>query len=184
MSEMYTSLSVFLKQQFAPVSVLARMWNLDNSSACHVCHELSSLLLAKMSSRSLENGKEEIGVFIHDLHLEYCRDKAEKGAGTAQWHRRSLDGHIAQHTNAESMRTAVDDETFGFNMLNFKPRRSWDVDNDNTRYMWKHLSRNLLCAGLILELGATLLDIRRLHTQAVLGLRTDFGRVLARQRRT
>lgn len=44
----------------------------------------------------------------------------------------------------------------GLNMLEYTPRPWWQEDCPNKEYIRKHLSRHLHCAGLNLELGATI----------------------------
>lgn len=165
-SEMYSSLCVLMKQQFAPIPVLALMWKLDISSASLVCQELASLSLATMSSRYLEDGgEEENGILLHDLHLDYCSCLAEEREGTAEWHRRLLDGHMAQKSHLKSTTAALDcDEAVNFYRLAHKSRPWWSDDVLNKEYIRKYLSRHLHRAGLCIELGETLFDLRWIYS--------------------
>lgn len=58
LNEMYTSFSILVNQQFVPVSVLSRMWNVSETKAETICSIFSSMSLAKISTRMLD-GREQ-----------------------------------------------------------------------------------------------------------------------------
>lgn len=115
-------------------------------------------------------------MYIHDLHLEYCRRSADRGGDRKEWHRRWLNGHIALNETDSSHDV---DSPLGLNMLEYVPRQWWKDDVQNKSYVLKHLSRHLRSGGLDLELGATMLDLRWIRAQGriggVLDLRNDFN---------
>lgn len=63
-------------------------------------------------------------------------------------------------------------------MLQYVPRSWWGEEVVNLAYIQRNLSRHLREAGLDIELGATMLDFRWMHVQAVtggiLGAKNDF----------
>lgn len=71
LSELYTSLCILVNQQFVPVSVLSRMWNVSETKAETICTIFASMSLAKISVQILD-GHEQCGLLIHDLYLDYC----------------------------------------------------------------------------------------------------------------
>lgn len=68
MYDMYICLCVLKKQQWMPVSILARMWGVGGKSAERIAILLSSMSLAKTS---VKEGKKEIGLTIHYLQLDF-----------------------------------------------------------------------------------------------------------------
>lgn len=174
--ELHTSLSVMDNQQFAPVSVLARMWNLPNGHAKDIRMMFTSMSLAKASTQHLD-GKEECGFYIHALHLDFSRRNACRSGHERVWHRRLLNGHI--RPNGSWNQTGAEDAvgSFGLNMLEYTPRPWWKRTVENKENIRSQLSRHLRRAGLDLELGATMLDIRWINAQALtgglLGLQND-----------
>lgn len=91
-SELYASLCVFEKQQFVPVSVLSRMWNVPDEAAKDICNMFSSMSLAGLSTGAVD-GCEQCGLYIHELHLAYCKQIAAQSGVEREWHRRLLQRH-------------------------------------------------------------------------------------------
>lgn len=166
-SDMYASLCILKTQEFAPVSVLARMWKLDVESATQACFHLSDMSLAKMSSRTLAGGEEEIGIVMHDLHLDFCQHLAEQNSETQEWHRRLLNEHINQGDCLHPIRAGVD--VLGANVFDCAPRPWWSDEVENKEYIRINLSRHLRCAGLYTELAVTMLNINWMKVQACSG---------------
>lgn len=175
LSELYISLCVLENQQCVPIAVLARMWQTSESIAEEICFQFSTMSLAKISPLMLD-GREQCVLHIHDLHLEYCRRNASRSGDERVWHRRLLNGHMAA---TDVLNEAVDysDGSPGFRMLEYEARKWWQDDVPNKQYIRQHLSRHLLSAGLDLELGTTVLDLRWICAQGqvggVLGLKND-----------
>lgn len=69
------------------------------------------------------------------------------------------------------------DGPLSLNMFDCTPRPWWKQDCPNKEYMHKHLSRHLRRAGLLRELGSTILDLRWISAQGraggILGLKND-----------
>lgn len=170
--EMYASLCVLKPGQVVPVQVLGRLWNVSRYHAESVCLLFTSMSLAKM--RVLRGGGgEEGGFYVHDLQLKYCRQLAQKSGQEEEWHRRLLEGHIPRGEKAGP----ADADVLGLNMLKCSPRPWWQKELANKRYIHRNLTYHLRQAGLTLELGATVTDVRwmsaRAETGGVSGVRTD-----------
>lgn len=99
-SALYASLCVLENQQFAPLPVLSRMWNVPDATAEDICKMFSSMSLAKMSTRTVD-GTERRGLHIHDLHLAYCRRIAAQSGVEREWHRRLLEGHMPRNDSID-----------------------------------------------------------------------------------
>lgn len=156
--DLYTSLCVLQNQQFAPVSVLARMWNVNESNAIDICTISSSMSLAKISKQVFD-GWEQCGLHIHDLHLDFCRRSADRSGDKKNWHRRLLNGHMTRAFAVNETDAADDtDGLHGLNMLECTPRPWWQDDLANKGYIRKQLTWHLRSAGLDIELGATILE--------------------------
>lgn len=78
--KMYFSLCVLQNQQRALISILCRMWEAQHSFALEICVLFSSMSLCTITD------KDEYGVQIHDLHLEFTRRMAENTS--VEWYRR------------------------------------------------------------------------------------------------
>lgn len=168
-SELYTSLSVLQNLQFAPVSVLARMWDVSDVNAVDICTMFSYMSSAKISKEEFD-GREQCGLHIHDLYLDFCRQNVDRSDGAQKWHRLLLDGHLTR-PNAVNETVPIDDpdSPLDLNMLEYTPR-PWRQDGvTNKGYIRKHLSRHLKNAGLLLELGATMFDLRWINSQGLAG---------------
>lgn len=175
--QMYASLSILKAQQVAPIQVLARMWKISNMFAETICLLFTSMSLAKMSAQKFENGDEECGFYVHDLQLKYCRQLAQKNGEEKEWHRRLLEGHMPRSVSPDGESDDTDADVLGLNMLKYTPRSWWQKGLLNRRYIHKNLTSHLRQAGLNLELGAVVTDVRWMSVHActggILGLRTD-----------
>lgn len=183
-SELYISLCVLKNQQFMPLPVLALMWNTSEAKTEEICLLFCSMSLAKISTKHRIDGREECGLFIHDLHLDYCGQNAARSGNGKEWHRRLLNNHMSRVVSLKETGTEDGvDVPLGLNMLEYTPRHWWHEGIANQEYIRKHLSHHLRRAGLYLELGATLLDIRWISAQGfaggVLALKNDFGHLQA-----
>lgn len=83
-SEMFTSLSVLKRQQLAPVSVLANLWETTIYSANKVCLEFSSMSLTQMHSQE-KDARDLHGIVIRDLLLDFCRHVAIQEGTYTEW---------------------------------------------------------------------------------------------------
>lgn len=167
-------------QQFAPVFVLARMWNVSSHSARQVSLELCTMSLAQMEVRSSAEGQEESGMLLHDLHLDYCRHWAELESETEAYHRRLLDCHLEQvpGMNAAKLSDNTDDSIMCQSVFDCKHRNWYEPAVPSKDYIRGHLCWRLRGAGLHAELAATVLNIRwmhvQMHTRGTVALRSDF----------
>lgn len=96
MKEYYTSFCVLKKQGWMPETVLARMWRLDVKTAERISTLFSSMHLVKIAARK-NDGKEQVGLRLHDLHHNSCRKQARGNLAMEKWHFRLLKGHIPSH---------------------------------------------------------------------------------------
>lgn len=179
-SDLYTSLCVMQNRQLAPISVLARMWGVSEGKAEDICIIFCSMSLARLSTEIVGDGREECGLYVHELHLDYCRHRATDSGKEKEWHRSLLDSHLLAGDSSDEAGASGDvDGPLGLRMLDYTPRPWWKDGIWNAEYMRKNVSRHLRGAGLELELGATVLDLRWMHAQALAGgslaLKNDLG---------
>lgn len=160
---MYSSFCVLQSQEQAEISVLRRMWKIEESTALVICVRFSSTSLCKITPSRIDDGKEEYSVHIHDLHLDYVRRTA--GRTSSEWHRRLPHSHIPPRDCAG---TSTTDDLIP-KMLEHIPRRWWKNDIANKEYIRRNLCRHLQEGDLGLELGAVVLDLRWMHAQAHTG---------------
>ncbi len=92
-SDLYTSLCILEHQAWVPVSVLRRLWQLDEDEAMAVVHLFSDMSLATLR-RGSESSR-EVGIVLHDLQLDFCQHQTEKKNKTSLWHAQLLSGYIA-----------------------------------------------------------------------------------------
>ncbi len=65
-------------QVWIPVSVLGRMWRLDEKLAYDIANFFCEMSLATLSARKAGHDvTEKAGLTLHDLHLEFCKQEAE-----------------------------------------------------------------------------------------------------------
>lgn len=136
--------------------------------------QLSSISLANMSSQIRDKLGEVRCVLIHDLHLDYSRNLAQMAGTGAEGHRRLLEGHLS----IEAPVFSENNGPLGMNMLEYAPRPWWRDDIANVVYVLENLCRRLSFAGLLLELGAFMLDLRWISAQGrsggSLGIKRDY----------
>lgn len=178
--DLYDSLCVLKNQQAVPLSVLALMWNIPEAQTKNVSLSFSSISLAKISIQRRVQGNEECALHIYDLHLDYCRQNAVRNGNEQEWHRRLLNGHVAPNASLNETIDAFSvDGLLGLNLLEYSSRSCWNDDVVNKEYISKNLTRHLRSTGHVVELGATVLDLRWVSAQAregeVLGVTTDFS---------
>lgn len=100
MREMYTSFCIMRRQQCVPIAVLGRMWDVDEKSAECIAELFSSMSLGKTAAVENLDGKREVEIRIHDLHLDYCCQQAHDEYGKKEWHFRLLKGHMPSFSGA------------------------------------------------------------------------------------
>ncbi len=93
--DLYTSLCVLKNQVWVPVSVLGRMWRLDEKLACDIAKLFCEVSLATLSFRKAEHdATKKAGLTLHDLHLEFCKQEAESSNSHSEWHSALLSGYF------------------------------------------------------------------------------------------
>ncbi len=172
-SDLYTSLCVLEHQAWVPVSVLRRLWELDEDAAMEVVRLFSDMSLATLRLGS--ESSREAGIVLHDLQLDFCQQQAEEKNKTSLWHARLLNGYAmaSNEPRAEESNAITADA-----VVSFEPRPWWSLAVSEGGYIHANLSRHLTCAGLGIELGALLLDGRWTQLRGkfggILALKTDF----------
>ncbi len=173
LKDLYTSLCVAENQAQIPVSVLCRLWQLDEDAVIDIVH-----LFRDMSLAVLRQGSEsfrEFGIVLHDLQLDFCRHYAAKYNKTSLWHAQLLNGYLAASSEprAEELNAFTTDA-----LVSFEPRPWWSLTVSEDVYIYENLWRHLTCAGLSIELAALLLDGRwtevRGRIGGLLALKSDF----------
>ncbi len=170
--DLYVSLSVLRNQGRIPVSVLSRLWKLDEMEALMV----SSFFFCEMSLATLHchdrkvdcEGKAEKELMLHDLHLDFCRHQAQKNGTTAYWHSELLTEYWKGEKDEPRFQGSgysvnTDEET----LLSFDARPWWSVPDDG--YIYGNVARHLVGADRSVELGALLLDARWTHLRLSVG---------------
>lgn len=99
MYEMFSSLCVLEKQQWMRVSVLSRMWGVDDMSAERIALLFSSMSLGKTAVHKTDAGENEVWLHIHDLHLDFCVEQVQTAR---EWHFRLLQGHMSSLSPSET----------------------------------------------------------------------------------
>ncbi len=105
-SDIYVSLCIFRNQAWIPVSVLGRLWKMDETLALGVVRILCDMSLAKLRLERNRMGTSRVdGIVLHDLQLEFCRDQAAKRNKASQWHRELINGYLGTTWEAEEQET-------------------------------------------------------------------------------
>ncbi len=186
-SDIYISLCVLKKQTWVPVSVLSRFWKLNKDCTMTIVELLSGLSLASLESRNenredVGSGVSEVGLALHDLLLEFCQDQARREKKTTFWHDKLLDGYVAADVRLPLLYSYQDSHQVQMqSLLTYTPRPWSETLPDG--YIQDNISRHLVGAGRILELGALLLDakwtIARMRIGGINALKSDFDCLLS-----
>lgn len=140
--EIVQSLSVLQKQQFAPTSMLQRLWRVDNETSCQDLVEvLKDVGLVKQETRPDKNGT-VVGIRIHDLFHDHFSSKANKK--NSNFHARLLDGYISVPQD----------------MKDGSCREWWRICVEENPYLYENLCRHLIRSGLLEEAVRLYLDSR------------------------
>lgn len=157
-----------------PVSILAKMWSMDNDSAKGIAHQFSLMSLGKISVQKNYGGIQEVGLSIHDLQHDFCRERAQGSCDKKEWHFRLFQGHMPSLSG--SIREAVN-FILGLKDLLQHISQEWhQEDLCNRDYMFQNLTRHLLESGLILELCSLVLDPKWMYAQMVTGEKSSLKR--------
>ncbi len=174
-NDLYASLCVMTKQLWIPVSVLGRMWNLDEMSAYDVADLFCRMSLAKLSYRKIGNGEsKKAGLSLHDLHLEFCQQQAKSKKLQSFWHSTLLHGYEESQSDLCSDLCGLSP----LDLVELSPRPWWSDTCPDDGYIHAHLARHLSLSGRVSELAALLLDARWIKVRGklggLLGLQEDY----------
>ncbi len=97
--DLYTSLCVLTNQVCVTVSVLGRMWKLDEKLACDIAKLFCEMSLATLSWKSGNDVVEKSGLNLHHLHLDFCKQEAELNNSHSLWNSALLNGHLEPPLN-------------------------------------------------------------------------------------
>ncbi len=175
-TDLYTSLCVLTNQTWAPVSVLSRLWKLDEDAAFDVANLFCGMSLATMEVRRTADGcTEEPGVVLHDLLLDFCRRQSSKAKSFSAWHCQLLDGYLKSAEKADS---GVSNPETASSIFGFSPRPWWSGSVPDDGYIHMNLTRHISLSGQGIELVSLLLDARWTVLRAKIGglsaLQVDF----------
>lgn len=155
------------------VSVLAWMWALDEASAKRVALMFSSMSLGKTVVQRSNKGEIELGLHVHDLHLDFCAREAE--SAKEKWHFRLLQGNMPSLGDSEN--EVFDSLVTMENMLKYAHQDWEQKDLLKRSCILQNLTRHLFEAGLLFELWALVLDpqwmFSRIKTDRLPGLKRD-----------
>lgn len=163
MYEMYKSLCVFEKHQRMPVTVLARLWRVDDKFAERIALLISSMSSGRISIHKNDAGEKESGLNSHDLHLDFFLQQVLGDSEVENWHFRLLQSHMP--LLADSKCELIDFGTCLSEILQYQPQNWLPESLWNKEYMLQALTRHFLGAGLIFELWALVLDPKWMHAQ-------------------
>ncbi len=175
-SDLYTSLSVLTNQVWVPVSVLSRMWKLEDKSALDIADMFCGMSLASFSYRKIgEDATKKAGINLHDLHLEFCRQQAKSKNLESSWHTALLLGYLKSSPD-----TLICDPCTlsSLQLAGLTPRPWWTDGILDDGYIYGYLARHLSLSGQGSELAALLLDARWITVRGkrggFLGIMADF----------
>ncbi len=177
--DLFVSLCVLRNQGWLPVSVLSRLWKLDESEAMKIADFFCGMSLATLQCRErkadgLSESGNESGLMLHDLHLDFCQHHARRSNQIAFWHAELLDGYWEDEEDKPGLSVLMDSsETEEKKLLSLAARPWWSDSVANDGYICDNLARHLMSANCSVELGALLLDARWTH------LRMRFGGIVA-----
>lgn len=172
------SLCVLDKQEFAPISMLSRLWDLDTEEALEVVELMANVGIVTKEYGRIE-GKSlqycEDGLRIHDLVNEYfteCASKANTSGRKPAFHKHLLNKYLSGTEN----------------LSNCGQYRTWWELKDDV-YIFERLCRHLLVGELSDEAVGLLLDARwttvSLVEYGIRNLKHDYEMTIqALQRRT
>ncbi|KAI0563427.1 WD40-repeat containing protein [Gracilaria domingensis] len=173
--DMIQSLSVLQKQEFAPLSMLRRLWKLkDEDDVRLVMESFRDVGIVKDETRRFGDTEVE-GLTIHDLVNDYCAAKARRAHMKEVYHRNLLDGYInvtdisiEEFMNKHGSRSAT--------------RRWWILANTCDRHFCDHVVRHLVEGNLLEEATELIFEprwtIAVLKTSERLQLEVDHERLL------
>ncbi len=162
-SDLYLSLCVLTKQVWVPISVLSRLWNLDEALAFYVADLFCGMSLATLSFRKIgDDMTRKAGLSLHDLHLEFSQQQAKAKKLESKWHAALLHKYLKPSSYA----LCSDPYTLSpMHLVKVVPRPWWSNAILDDGYIHTHLARHLSSSGGGSELTALLLDARWMNVR-------------------
>ncbi len=178
-TELYNSLCILDCRCWVPVSVLSRMWKLENHCALYFVTLFWEMSLCMLSTRMGSGGSTEEKVLeLHILQLEFCWERARLENSSSRWHSELLNGYLSPISTTFHNLTFVQTiYSLEKHIVAFAPRPWWSLEHDG--YIHANLARHLSLANLNMELAALVIDCRwssrRMHMGGILALEADFA---------
>ncbi len=164
-------LCVLTKQVWVPISVLSRMWNLDDKSALDMANLFCGMSLATFSFRQIgDDVSKKRGLVLHDLHLEFCQQQAKLENVESLWHTALLRGYLESTSDVLCDPSALSSSK----LVRLTPRPWWSKAVPEDGYIHEHLARYLSLSGRGSELAALLLDAKWMCVQGELAAFPDW----------
>ncbi len=139
--DLYTSPCVLKNQVWVPVSVLGRMWRLDEKLACYIAKLFCEVSLATLSFRKTEHdATEKPGLTLHDLHLEFCKQEAKSGNSNSAWHSTLLSGYLEPPSNPIRLEECALSPSL---LAGLTPGPWWSDEIPKDGYIHANLARHL-----------------------------------------
>ncbi len=143
--DLYASLCVLTQQLWIPISVLSRMWDLDDNSALDIANLFCGMSLATLSFLKIGDGAETPGLTLHDLHLEFCQQQGKSNLLESVWHASLLNGYLASSSDALCCDPCALSSSA---VVGLAPRPWWSAAIEDDGYIHGQLGRHLsLCGG-------------------------------------
>ena len=162
--EMHRSLCIVQKQQWVPLSMLCRLWNLPSiNEASLVAGKMSEVGLLDVTFKRF--GEVDMkGVKLHDLVHDFATKECGSARERESWHYRLL---LNYNIPADACSAGHGD-----------CRAWWVTDNTADKYIQENIIRHLVEASEYQEalvlVGRPLWIIRQLQTCGILSLERDF----------
>lgn len=159
--EMHRALCLLAEQDWVPLSVLKRLWKLqDDKSAEIVLKCMIGVGVAQAEYREIEKGVRILGLRLHDLVLNFAQYEARKNGEALRWYDVLLNGYsngIQEQTDPALWPQLVD-------------------STEDGGYMFRNICRLLQGAGRLGELG------QLLHNAEWVAKVLDMGAILLFER--
>ena len=88
---LHRGLCVLQKQGWAPSTMRSCLWDIEEEEVQRAVDVMRDLSVCRVEGRKVD-GREMIGMRIHDLIHDYCAAQAEKHEGVRQWHGKVAEG--------------------------------------------------------------------------------------------
>ncbi len=138
--DLCTSLCVLTNQAWIPVSVLGRMWKLDEKLAYDIATLFCEMSPATLSSRKAGRDiTEKNGLTLHDLHLEFCKQEAESKNAHSAWNSALLSGYLELPSNGIRLEKCALSPSL---LVGVTPQPWWSDEIPKDGYIHANLARH------------------------------------------